>query len=214
MSDKNSTLTPDELRVLELRDLGFSYPKIGKKMGMAITTAQNLFNRGKAKLKPAELEDNFPALNESQGVRRLRELFEDAGGDEEKVFFSLCKEAQLPTSMIKMLRRRMTAGCLPTEYKPKSLDTKDFIDKMEDTAMRALHFMDDWTLANSNAKELSTVIDTMLTKSQLLKGEATSIITIDDRRKLHELMPAIVREAERRGQIIDVEVDEQSSQSG
>lgn len=46
-------------------------------------------------------------------------------------------------------------------------------------------------------------LDRLFNIRQLLRGEPTQIVSIDDRKTLNELVPALVKAAQRRGIIID-----------
>jgi hypothetical protein len=48
----------------------------------------------------------------------------------------------------------------------------------------------------------------MIEKRQLLRGEPTQIISDAERKKLHELLPLAIAEAQRRGLTLDGQVTE------
>lgn len=55
----------------------------------------------------------------------------------------------------------------------------------------------------ASLRDVAFVADRMFNMRQLLRGEPTAITTVDDRRKLNELLPLVLREAARRGVTID-----------
>ena len=84
-------------------------------------------------------------------------------------------------------------------------------DKMLSTATEEVAQTALWRMLNDSAlwdrvslKELSTVYGQMIDKRQLLKGEPTQIIKIQDIRELDEMAALLHEEMERRGLMIDV----------
>lgn len=88
-----------------------------------------------------------------------------------------------------------------------------FLGLLEKGLLRAC-----WILANDttaferlNAKELSLLIGHLTETRQLLRGEPTKIISIEDRRNLDELTEAWIKEATRRRQFVDLEPGDYSA---
>lgn len=83
---------------------------------------------------------------------------------------------------------------------------------VEDRLVRTIDAIDDEAIADANLKDRAYAADRMFNMRQLLKGEPTAIVSNADRAKLNELLPLLMREAQRRGIIIDgqaVPVEEQ-----
>lgn len=68
----------------------------------------------------------------------------------------------------------------------------------------ALVYLDDQALADAKAKDLADIVSKLIDKRQLLMGEPTSVVSIEDRRQRHELLDALKAELERRQKTIDV----------
>lgn len=97
---------------------------------------------------------------------------------------------------------------LPEAGKPqKVLGDRETIEEMKRARSRALHFLDDVSLAKANAKDLTQITTWLTQQIQLLSGQPTAILSIDDRRSLHELGQTLVGELGRRGIEIDVTAD-------
>ena len=73
-----------------------------------------------------------------------------------------------------------------------------------DRARRALEYVDDLALASSSAKDLLIAAGVATDKMKLLRGEATSVVRIEDDRKLDELAVMLHDEIQRRQATIDV----------
>ena len=67
---------------------------------------------------------------------------------------------------------------------------------------------DDSVFERMNAKELSLMISHLTETRQLLKGEPTKIISVEDRRHWDELGVALLQEVERRGLKYDLPASE------
>ena len=74
-----------------------------------------------------------------------------------------------------------------------------------------------WRLAHdpqiwnrASVKDLAAVAGMMVDKRQLLRGEPTQVIKIQDIRKLDEMAKALHEEMERRGMLIDVTPEKSS----
>ncbi|MGE0373006.1 MAG: hypothetical protein AB7Q01_14145 [Gammaproteobacteria bacterium] len=55
----------------------------------------------------------------------------------------------------------------------------------------------------ANLRDVAYVADRLFNMRQLIRGEPTAITTVDDRRKLNELLPLVLKEAARRGVTIE-----------
>ncbi len=116
----------------------------------------------------------------------------------------------------KKLRRLKTGGeALETRlergwsaYVESIQDVTD--DDLSNTArLQAMKTL--WYLANnpevwtrSSGKDLTSMFGTLVDKSQLLRGEPTSITRLEDVKKLDELGAMLEAEMRRRGKIIDI----------
>jgi len=87
----------------------------------------------------------------------------------------------------------------------KRYSPKETVDQIDSKIAMALDCMDDFTFANANLKELGIFTGIMIEKGQLLKGLPTQIMSVEERKNLHELLPLMMREAQRRGITIDME---------
>ena len=81
---------------------------------------------------------------------------------------------------------------------------QELLEKVSNLSVRLLDSITDADIdrADLKAKAISAAI--MIDKRQILRGEPTTIIQIEDRRKLHELLPLLKQEMERRSLEIDV----------
>lgn len=116
---------------------------------------------------------------------------------------ALAVECGLSKSVAQRLAQRIRSrhGAVVEAVKQRS--TRDFVEKLEEKAWAALEMIDDFTLSCSSAKDLAIIVGIMLEKRQLLSGQPTAILSFEERRNMDELMPLLVKEAQRRGMIVD-----------
>jgi len=116
------------------------------------------------------------------------------------------KECGFPPSTIRNFLRRLKARYQPLHDTVQEVKVNELIALLDDRAMRAVAHMDDFAMATAGVKDLAIAAGVMIDKSQLLKGQPTSIISTAEREQLRDLLPKLLREAERRGITIEGEI--------
>ena len=89
--------------------------------------------------------------------------------------------------------------------------TKDFLRLIEDRAWLALQFLDEFAMIQASPKDRALIASILLEKRQLLRGEPTQILGIEDRAELTRILPMLFEEAKSRGiefASIDAEFEE------
>ena len=84
-----------------------------------------------------------------------------------------------------------------------SMEERLCLELLDTNIEKALLYLDDFVLAGASAKDLAIVTGILLDKRQVLKGEPTQRISIEERGKLEDLIPMLISEAKRRGMAID-----------
>ena len=142
-------------------------------------------------LLPGEVSDEVLAAvldADSEPLLALKSAIEAAG-----------KDCGLEPKVIERLLYRMRSLHQPLRNELKAVKTHEFVALLEDRAMRALEFIDDYSLAKGSAKDNAIVAGIMLEKRNLLRGEPTHILSTTERMQLDELVPIVMKEALRRG---------------
>lgn len=103
--------------------------------------------------------------------------------------------------------KKMEAGTHEiSEVQPLTLG--QMADACDTKAGEILQLMTKESISAATLAQKAQAFGVLIEKGRLLRGEATQIITHDDRRTLKDLIPAFMKEAERRGITIDGEVTE------
>lgn len=90
----------------------------------------------------------------------------------------------------------------------KPLTLGEMADACDTKAGEILQLMTKESIQKATLAQKAQAFGVLIEKGRLLRGEATQIITHDDRRTLKDLIPAFMKEAERRGITIDGEATE------
>ena len=121
-----------------------------------------------------------------------------------------CRKAGLPDSTTKAIIRRLQVKYHGVTTAVRALQTRELSDMIGQKIHLMLGYLDDKVAAEASARDLAMGISQLVEKRQLLRGEPTQIISDHERAKLHELLPAMLAEANRRGVTVDGQVTEKT----
>jgi len=98
---------------------------------------------------------------------------------------------------------------LKTRYQPvvaeiRKVTTKDLLGLMDERMRMALEYMTDGKMAEAGIKDLAIMFGILTEKRALLRGEPTQIIGTKERQNLTDLLPELLKEAQRRGMTVDL----------
>lgn len=102
--------------------------------------------------------------------------------------------AELRKNELEQLRNREVAEVLPT----------DLLSASQDKLCTALSYLDAHQLSTASPRDLVTVIKQLFDITQVLQGKPTTIHSSTNRKALKDLIPAVLKEAQRRGLSVDV----------
>lgn len=115
----------------------------------------------------------------------------------------------LPEDVVRALVPELKARGMLADL--KKVKHSELVELIEDRAFRALASMSDEDFLKAGIKDKAITTGILLEKRQLLRGEPTAILSIEDRMALNKLIPRLVREAERRGLSVDAKFTEDES---
>ena len=116
------------------------------------------------------------------------------------------KDYGLPPIASQALLRRIRQKYFGVVEATRSLKSGEIVDALNNKIDLALRYMDDKTMSEASFRDLALGTAAMIEKRQLLRGEPTQIISDAERAKLHELLPRVIAEAQRRGLTIEGQV--------
>ena len=104
-------------------------------------------------------------------------------------------------SLIKAVNQKYA----PVMQEMRTVKTGELQRMIDDRAWRALAHMTDKKFSEASAVQLAVMMGILLEKRQLLRGEPTHIFSVEERSSLNDLVPMMVKEAQRRGMKISQE---------
>lgn len=114
--------------------------------------------------------------------------------------------AGLPDRVSEAMLKRLRTKFFGAVYEVKALKTNEIVRMCEEKLDMIRYYLDDKVMAEASARDLGLMAGVLIEKRQLLRGEPTQIVSDHERKKLHELVPLLIAEAQRRGRLIEGEV--------
>ncbi len=201
-------LTEKQQAIWDLFESGKTRPEIAALLSISVSYISHTLMRIRKKLgvkavpcgqKPLEVTNPekaaaiLDALSEADPYVKISEAFQAAG---------------LPPQVKQALLRRLRVKYNGEITELKALKTAEILELLGKKINLALSYMDDKVMSEASFRDLALGTTAMIEKRQLLRGEPTQIISDNERKKLHELIPSLIAEAQRRGITIEGKVTE------
>lgn len=118
--------------------------------------------------------------------------------------------AGVPDRVSDALLRRLRTKYANTVFAARELRTAEILEMLGKKIDLAAFYLDDKVMSEASARDIMLGLGVLIEKRNLLRGEPTAIISDHERKKLHELAPALLAEIKRRGLTIEGQVLEKS----
>ena len=143
----------------------------------------------------------------------IESLVEGVGTPQErkKAFMALAKRMDLPMEAARVIYDRFANKyrvVVDGLRKASTVDILALLDHCIRDVMESLA-SEDWSKVG--ARDKAVIGGILIDKRQLLSGEPTAIISVDDRRSIEELSEAFFKEAKRRKLMVDLTPDQYSN---
>lgn len=206
MSARRRPLTEKQQTVYDLHEKeGKSFREIAAMLGRGETTISECYKVACQKLAGGRVENKGQQPIESTlPAERAAELI-DKVTDPFARLVDVAKECGIRPSVVEGLAKRMRTRYQGVASEMRAVKTKELVHKLDERINHAIGYMDDYIMGEASFRDLAMGTAQLIEKRQLLKGEPTQIISVDERRTLNELVPLLVREAQRRGITIEGE---------
>lgn len=116
------------------------------------------------------------------------------------------KASGLPDKVSERLIRRLRVKYADAITATRELKTNEILQMLGNKIDLAAFYLDDKVMAEASARDIMLGLGVLIEKRNLLRGEPTQIISDHERKKLHELLPALIAESQRRGITVDGQV--------
>jgi DNA-binding CsgD family transcriptional regulator len=132
----------------------------------------------------------------------------DAGTDPLVKVKDALAAAGMPDRVSEAMLKRLRVKFFGAVHEIKALKTQELVRMCEEKLGMIGFYLDDKVMAEASARDLGLMAGVLIEKRQLLRGEPTQIISDHERKKLNELLPLAIAEAQRRGLTLQGQVTE------
>ncbi len=209
-------LTPHQQRIFDLAqtktnaeiasELGVSVPNISKtlvvcnrKLGFPMKPGVRSGRANEVETKNPELAAAAIEAASAAGIGTLTTQKAAIEAVNEQL-----RAAGIPGKVSEAVVRRMLVKHADVVTLKKKINTNEILDRLDDDIYLIGSYIDDKVAAEASLRDLAQAKAILIDKRQLLRGEPTAIVSDYERKKIHELLPALVAEAKRRSITIDV----------
>lgn len=162
------------------------------KSASAYKKAQDRQRDALDKARRAEREDE-------QKGQVLAELMMDPLAD----VAELAAKSGMSEAMIRGLRMKAETQFQAPKAALRRATNAHILELIEDRELSVIESMTDSKIKSASLREQIYALDRLHNIRTLLRGEPTQIVSVDDRKTLNDLLPALVKAAQRRGVVID-----------
>lgn len=166
--------------------------------------------RGASPTKPNTAKE-YP---DKPGTRTIEQQDPEAAGFALEAFmrdptanvYKIADEMGMPRGVADGLIRRWKSRYVALKVDLEAHTQDEFRELIEDRLFRVLTNMDDAMIAGATMRDLTNAMDKLMNARQLIRGEPTAIVSVEDRRQMNRVLPLIAQELKRRGITIEGEV--------
>lgn len=105
----------------------------------------------------------------------------------------------LPESTVRALIKRLRVKYHGAVSEIRNLQTAELSDIIGKKIHLLSLYLDDKVASEASARDLAMAMAQLVEKRALLRGEPTQILSHEERKKLHEVLPLAIAEVQRRG---------------
>ena len=113
----------------------------------------------------------------------------------------------MPESTAHAVIKRLETRYLPLKANIEDVKTETLLGLVSTNARRVLERVSDEDIDRASLKDKAIAAGIYVDKRQLLSGQPTAILSWEERDHRDKLWDAVLREAQRRGYIVDVNPD-------
>lgn len=197
-------LTEKQSTILDLKKAG----KTNQEIGAAVGCSANVVKKQVTTIyKKLGTKGGTPELSKQRSVEIAKPeaaaILIDAASDPFSQISRAIKESGLPVSTGEAFLRRLRMRHGKVVTISRDFKTSDLIRKINERLELALEYMDEKVISEASFRDLAMGTSALIEKRQLLRGEPTVIVSDAERKKLHELLPLLIAEGQRRGITIE-----------
>lgn len=120
----------------------------------------------------------------------------------------------LPHGTAYRLLKRLRTKYAPVVEATRKVTTDTLLESLGNVAQKIIDSIDPLDIEEASLKDKTIAFGILVDKRQLLSGQPTQILSVEERRNLDQLLPALIAEAEKRGLVTDAEFEVIDGPSG
>ncbi len=151
---------------------------------------------------------------ENKHPEKTAHALEEMAADPLARFEEIAESCGLPKKTLQILKSRLQRRWVPVNDTIKTIRHKELLSLIEDRMLKSLDYMDDVAFAQAPLRDLAMTFGILHDKRQLLLGQPTAILSVQERKDLDDLVPILMQEAQKRGITIDQSPNEVHGEEG
>ncbi len=158
----------------------------------------------KRKSKKPRAAGPLRRLEKGEGDPEQTAALIDAVTDPWKTLTAAAASCGLDKRLAEAVVNRLRREQLPFTEELKAVKNDELLALIEDRIWLALQYLTPQKFAESDARSIAVTFGILTEKRQLLKGEPTGILEVNDRQMLSKILEKFAAEADRRQMTVDI----------
>jgi hypothetical protein len=134
---------------------------------------------------------------------KVGELLADLIADPDETMAALAERHGLGRATVEAFIQALRTTHVAMYETAREVSASELLPMIDTRLKQALQFMSPEKMAAASVRDLAVTAGILAEKRALMRGEPTQILAVDDRKKLHEMWPVIMREVARRGMTVE-----------
>lgn len=162
--------------------------------------------RPKKNLSAAALERQRKAAEAAEREHKAGEVMAMYAAEPHMKVSEICRRSGLSRHVVSGILAKMQRDYLPATLELRKVSQEQIRALTDDRLVTGLEAMTPEKFKTAGLRDQAFAVDRLNNMRQLFRGEPTSILSIEDRRKMNELGAALLLEMQRRGITLEGEV--------
>ena len=200
-----SDLNERQQKIVALREAGKRRKQIAAELGISEKAVNSSIERIDAKNKrPVIQRRTVPIEREDPEAAAA---IEELSNPSNRRIVDAAKESGLEPHVVMALLKRLDSTYLPVKRELERVNTGTMVKEFENASLRAVQAITPEKLEESSAYHLALISAILFDKRELADGRPTDRVSHEDRRKLPELLAAVMVDSHRRGYEVEINPD-------
>lgn len=184
--------------------------EIADRMEVSPKTVENRLSQARKRLgitAPKARRQLYRSATEvtdpDKAIKAILWMLENGFGDNTRGMEQLAVSLGLPKTTVQKLLQRWQRKFLPLTLELRRVSADTLVKKAEQRVDQILDSISQRDLEKASLRDKAIAVGVLVDKARLLAGEATTIVTVETRKKVDELLPVAMKQLEARGYAIE-----------